>query len=129
MNRSHRSEWGLPLFFTLIGFIFWANVPGLHAGLFERTGLPEAIIPLHMIANGIEGTGWFLVAWLSWTCRWRIAAWFACFLAGMWCWDMMTTAYLPHMPVPPFQWFWGPASVVLMVVAANRLWRRPSIAF
>lgn len=122
-KRDH----ALILFFSLAGLVFWLNVPGLYAGFFDETGLPPEVIPLHSFANGLEGTGWLLVAIMTGLRRYRAAAWVGYFVVGMWAWDMTTTTYLSNMPVPPYQWAWGPLTVLILLVGVGRLWRRPDI--
>lgn len=121
MREGEEKHYGLAALFAGIGLIFWANVPALFAGHFAATGLPPATIPLHAFANGLEGTGWFAVAFLTLKGRFEAASWLGYFCAGLWAWDMVTTAYLPAMPVPPHQWLWGPISVLLMCLALRRL--------
>ncbi len=123
MDRWLNGDLWMVLISIFFGIVFWWNVPGLQMGLFDETGLPPKVIPLHSIANGMEGSGWFLVAILVATQRYRPASCVVSFVSGMWAWDMITTAFLPNMPVPSHYWAWGPMTILAMTVFSGVLWR------
>lgn len=99
---------------------FSSSAIGVANGDFDAAGFPDSVLPLHTWVNAFEAAGWALVLVLSFTGRSAHASKIAVFLAGMWCWDMITTMNL-SMPVPPLQIVWGPISVVVMLLLAYQL--------
>lgn len=101
-------------------YTFSTSVIGLVKGKYDDVGFHDSIVPLHTWVNAFEAAGWALVLVLSFTGRSALASKIAVFLAGMWCWDMITTMFLT-MPVPPLQIVWGPISVIVMLLLAYQL--------
>jgi len=99
---------------------FSSSAIGIANGDFDGAGFPDSVLPLHLWVNAFEGAGWALVLVLSFIGRSALASKIAVFLAGMWCWDMITTMNL-SMPVPPLQIVWGPISVIVMLLLAYQL--------
>jgi len=96
-------------------------------GSFDTSGLPMNTLVLHAWVNGLESFGWLVIFLFGFSegadgknfVR-RHSGGLAVFLAGMWCWDMITTANLV-MPVPAYQIVWGPLSVAVMLLLAYQL--------
>lgn len=99
---------------------FSSSAIGVANGDFDAAGFPDSVLPLHTWVNAFEAAGWALVLVLSFTGRSAHASKIAVFLAGMWCWDMITTMNL-SMPVPALQIVWGPISVIVMLLLAYQL--------
>lgn len=102
---------------------FGLSAYGIMTGEFRNAGFANEVLPLHIWINGFESIGWILCAILFFKKKFPQAAYLSLFLAGMWCWDMITTMYL-QMPVPPMQNIWGPASVIAMVVYSQSLFKQ-----
>lgn len=94
--------------------IYAGTVNSLMRGDFVGSDLPEKVIHLHTIANGIEGLGWLLIFFLYRTAYSALAGRIGLFLIGMWLWDMVTTLPI-KVPVAPYQTIWGPASILLLL--------------
>lgn len=100
---------------------FAGSAWGVYVGDFASAGFPASVLPLHAWLNAFEASGWLLLcifykqSWLK-----PIASKIAVFLAGMWCWDMITTMNLT-MPVPPQQIVWGPISIAILLLIAYEL--------
>ncbi|MCF6214860.1 MAG: hypothetical protein L3J58_01650 [Emcibacter sp.] len=124
IGRSEEAVGGdlwLKLVIILPVLSFSSSVWGLLNGDFDSSGIPLGVISLHTWVNGFEAVGWLLILFspLIESVR-KHAHKLAVFLAGMWCWDMITTMNLA-MPVPPQQIVWGPVSVAIMLLTAYQL--------
>ncbi len=102
------------------GVVFASTVVSLARGDYAASGLPASVLPWHGVGNAIESALWFAVATLAWIGRSVAAGWLALFGTGMFAWDMLTTAFLPAMPIP-HQQIWGPVAVVLMLSVGRSL--------
>lgn len=102
--------------------IYAGSVNSLMRGDFVGSDLPENVIDLHAIANGMEALGWLLIFFLYRTRHAAIAGRIGLFLIGMWFWDMVTTLPI-KVPVAPYQTIWGPASLLLLLYAIQPLLR------
>ena len=111
-----RTQW----LFVVFSLLFALTVVSLMQGDYDHTGLPSAVLPWHMIANGIEALLWLLTAALIWMGSVRAAGWVGLFAGGMFAWDGLTTAFLEHMPVP-YQPVWAPIVIVVMLALTSRL--------
>jgi len=113
------------LFFVAVTFAFTSL--DVARGSFEESGLPINTLVLHAWVNGLESLGWLVIFLFGFGegaggkifVR-KHSGGLAVFLAGMWCWDMITTVNLV-MPTPPYQIVWGPLSVAIMLLLAYQL--------
>ena len=106
--------------FLLFAAIFAYSALSLGNGEFLKSEIPEIVHFPHLIANGIEATGWTAVFFLAASKSACWAARLGLFLLGMWIWDMVTTLPL-MMPVPAGQGIWGPVSIVVLFFALRPL--------
>lgn len=102
--------------------IYAGSVNSLMRGDFVGSDLPEKVIGLHTIGNGMEALGWLLIFFLYRTRHAAIAGRIGLFLIGMWFWDMVTTLPI-KVPVAPYQTIWGPASLFLLFYIIQPLLR------
>lgn len=107
--------------------IYAGSVNSLMRGDFAGSDLPEKVIGLHAIGNGMEALGWLLIFLLYGTRHAAIAGRIGLFLIGMWFWDMVTTLPI-NVPVAPYQTIWGPASLLLLLYIIQPLLRDSSSA-
>jgi len=113
------------LFLVAVTFAFTSL--DVARGSFDESGLPINTLVLHAWVNGFESLGWLVIFLFGFgdSSNWqgfirRHSNGIAAFLAGMWCWDMITTVNLV-MPTPPYQIVWGPLSVAIMLLLAYQL--------
>ena len=106
--------------FLLFAAIFAYSALSLGNGEFLKSEIPEIVHFPHLIANGIEATGWTAVFFLAASKSACWAARLGLFLLGMWIWDMFTTLPL-MMPVPAGQGMWGPVSILVLFFALRPL--------
>lgn len=82
-------------------------------------GLPPEVAPLHRLTLAAMSVTLALIVVLLWH-RKAVGVWALYPLAGMWCWEMLTTALLTPWPGPPAQAWWGPFSVAALLAVALR---------
>lgn len=95
----------------------WATL----TGAFAATGLPESVTGPRALVYGLMSAGWLFLACAAWQQRCRGAAWLGYFMAGMGCWDAITTSLLADLPVPPGHHIWAPLAIAALVGAAHSL--------
>jgi hypothetical protein len=125
-------RYGFTALFVLLSYLFAESARAVAAGAFDSSGIPTIVLPQHTVMNSLESIVWLSAALLTLFMRYRTASLLSFFGAGLWSWDMSTTAGL-EMPVWPFYTVWGPLFIVVMVFAGvelNRAWRgEPSLEF
>ncbi len=126
VSASARVSWGkvkrygFVVLFMVLFYLFEESARAVAAGAFDASGIPAIVLPQHTAMNFLEAIVWIAAAVLTFFMHYRPAALLSVFGAGLWCWDMTTTAGL-EMPVWPFYTVWGPLFVVVMVIAAVEL--------
>lgn len=138
--------WGSAVALLQLGVARWLQVPAATAASSVAPAWTIAVLlvtasafaayalmltPQQLAAAGVPAivsapqrlalAGMALLAVIVAVAAWRgchAARWPLYFLAGMWSWQMLTTALLAPWPGPPAQALWGPFSVALLLAAA-----------
>lgn len=114
---------GCVMWLAILSYLFLQSSLAVSSGAFNTSGIPFEVLHHHTALNAIESLIWLLATVTLILGKTNFTKPLCLFGAGLWGWDMTTTAGL-EMPVWPYYTTWGTLIVVSMIATGVAVDRR-----